>query len=78
MAPGSLAYKRMCETNVPSYAIAGNWAPKAVTGHTFIKNMYRNIIGNPNFDLDIDGFNGTKQGNNDLQVTIESQLGGLP
>jgi hypothetical protein len=27
--------------------------------------------------LDKNGFNGTKQGNNDLQVSITSQLGGL-
>jgi hypothetical protein len=40
--------------------------------------MYRNITGNPNFDIDLNGFNGTTHGNNDLQVNITSQLGGLP
>ncbi len=77
LAPGSIAYQRMCETQVPSYAIVGSWTPNANHSHNFLEQMYRNITGNSSFDLDIDGFNGTTHGNNDLQVTIDSQLGGL-
>ena len=77
LAPGSIAYKHMCETPVPSYAIVGIWTPNANYSHNFVEQMYRNITGNYSFDLDIDGFNGTTHGNNDLQVTIDSQLGGL-
>jgi triacylglycerol esterase/lipase EstA (alpha/beta hydrolase family) len=78
LAPGSKAYSNMCQTNISSYAIGGIWGPKANNSHKFIEWMYSNITGNPNFDLDINGFNGTDHGNNDLQVNITSQLGGLP
>lgn len=78
LAPGSKAYSNMCQTNVPSHAIAGSWVPKANDSHNFIQWMYRNITHNPQFDLDINGFNGTRHGDNDLQVNITSQLGGLP
>ena len=77
LVPGSMAYKHMCQTNISSYAIAASWAPEADKSHKFIEYNYKNITGNPNFDLDIDGFDGTIHGNNDLQVNITSQLGGL-
>lgn len=67
----------MCETPVPSYAIAGTWTPNTNYSHNFVEQMHRNTTGNYIFDLDIDGLNGTIHGNNDLQVTIDSQLGGL-
>jgi hypothetical protein len=39
--------------------------------------FYRTILGNLLFDLDKDGFQGYFEGNNDLQVNIFSQTGGL-
>jgi hypothetical protein len=39
--------------------------------------LFKNILGDPLFDLDIDGFQGNFQGNNDLQVNLTSQIGGL-
>jgi hypothetical protein len=59
-------------------AIAASWSPKANNSYNDTQSLYRNITGNPNFDLDINGFNGITHGNNDLQVNITSQLGGLP
>jgi len=78
LIPGSSAYSKMCQTNISSYAIAASWAPNAKNSYNDIQYMYRNITGNPNFDIDINGFNGTTHGNNDLQANITSQLGGLP
>ncbi len=77
LAPGSIAYNHLCETNVTSYAIAGSWAPKATNSHSSIEIFYRTITGNIFFDLDKDGFQGYFEGNNDLQVSIDSQVGGL-
>lgn len=77
LSPKSKAYSHLCQTNVPSYAIAGSWAPNADDSHLFEQLFYRNILIHPFFDLDIDGFHGNSQGNNDLQVSITSQLGGL-
>jgi pimeloyl-ACP methyl ester carboxylesterase len=77
LAPGSIAYSHLCETNVPSYAIAGSWAPKATNSHSSMEIFYKTIIGNLFFDLDKDGFQGYFEGNNDLQVSIDSQVGGL-
>ena len=73
LAPGSMAYSNLLPTNVKSYAIAGSWKPGATVSHTVMEEYYRNILGNPFFSLDIDGF----RGDNDLQVSVSSQLGGL-
>ena len=78
LVPGSKAYSDMCQTNVPSYAIAASWSPNANNSYRDIQNLYRNITDNQKFDLDINGFNGTTRGNNDLQVNLTSQLGDLP
>ncbi len=77
LVPNSTAYSHLCQTNVPSYAIAGSWAPNADNSHSQEQLLYRNILVNPFFNLDIDGFRGNSQGDNDLQVSIASQLGGL-
>jgi hypothetical protein len=73
LVPNSVAYKHLCQTNVPSYAIAASWIPGADKSHASIEYNYRNITGDPNLDLDADVF----KGHNDLQVNITSQLGGL-
>ena len=73
----SIAYRHMCPTNVPSYAIAGSWIPCAFNGHTLMERFYRNLLNDPTFNLDIDGFGGNFIGNNDLQVDLTSQTGGL-
>ena len=77
LIPNSNAYLHVCQTNVPSYAIAGRWAPNADTSHFFEELLYKNILYNPLFNLDITGFDGSSLGNNDLQVSITSQGGGL-
>ena len=74
LIPGSIAYSHLCQTNVTSYAIAGRWNPKATVSHVVQEGLYRNITENGNFDLDKDGFNDQ----NDLVVSVKSQLGGLP
>ena len=73
----SIAYRHMCPTNVLSYAIAGSWIPGAFNGHTLMERFYRNLLNNPTANLDIDGFGGNFIGNNDLQVDLTSQTGGL-
>jgi pimeloyl-ACP methyl ester carboxylesterase len=78
LIPNSTAYHNLCQTNVSSYAIAASWSPEANNSYNDIQSLYRGITDNPKFDLDINGFNGTTRGNNDLQVNITSQLGGLP
>ena len=77
LIPGSTAYSHLCQTNVPSYAIAGSWEPNGIQSHLNMEFLFKNILGNPQFDLDIDGFQGNFQGNNDLQVNLTSQAGGL-
>jgi pimeloyl-ACP methyl ester carboxylesterase len=73
LAPDSAAYCNLRPTNVKSYAIAGSWKPKAKKSHEFWEEYFRNILGNPFFSMDRDGFHE----DNDLQVSISSQLGGL-
>ena len=58
---------------VKSYAIAGSWKPDATTSYKIMEEYFRNVLGNPFFSLDRDGFHE----DNDLQVSISSQLGGL-
>jgi pimeloyl-ACP methyl ester carboxylesterase len=73
LAPDSAAYFKLRPTSVKSYAIAGSWKPEANMSHTDLEEYYRNILGNPFFSLDRDGL----YGDNDLQVSVSSQLGGL-
>ena len=77
LIPNSTAYSHLCQTNVSSYAIAGSWSPNAQISHFQEQWTYQNILDNASFNLDKDGFGGNSQGNNDLQVNITSQLGGL-
>jgi triacylglycerol esterase/lipase EstA (alpha/beta hydrolase family) len=73
LAPDSAAYSNLLPTSVKSYAIAGSWKPDANMSHKDLEEYYRNILGNPFFSLDRDGL----YGDNDLQVSVSSQLGGL-
>lgn len=73
LSPGSTAYSHLCQTNVPSYAIAGSWRSNAINDHTYLQTLYRNILSDNTFDLDANGFHG----DNDLLVNILSQAGGL-
>jgi pimeloyl-ACP methyl ester carboxylesterase len=75
LIPGSDAYSHLCQTNVSSYAIAGSWRPNANVSHGSQESYYKNITDNKgDFNLDRkDGFND----DNDLVVSITSQLGGL-
>jgi pimeloyl-ACP methyl ester carboxylesterase len=77
LIPGNVAYSHLRQTNITSYAIAGSWAPHSFASHEIVEGLYKNILGNPLFDLDVDGFRGNFQGNNDLVVNLTSQVGGL-
>lgn len=74
MIPESDAYSHLCQTNVKSYAIAGSWKPNAKHSHESQERDYRCIIDKFSFNLDTDGFHD----DNDLVVSVTSQLGGLP
>jgi len=74
LRPNSVAYSDLCQTNVSSYAIAGIWKPNAIVSHDAEEEFYKNILDNSFFELDRDGFHGV---DNDLQVSMTSQLGGL-
>ena len=73
LAPDSAAFFNLHPTSVKSYAIAGSWKPHANMSHKVLEDNYRNMLGNPFFSLDRNGF----YGDNDLQVSVSSQLGGL-
>jgi pimeloyl-ACP methyl ester carboxylesterase len=77
LIPGSIAYSHLCPTNVKSYAIVGSWGPDAIASHFLMESLFKNILGDPTFNLDMDGFKGNSHGNNDLQVNLTSQAGGL-
>jgi hypothetical protein len=72
--PESDAYSHLCQTNVKSYAIAGSWQPDATDSHSNQEGVYKVITENNTFNLDKDVL--TDQ--NDLVVSVTSQLGGLP
>jgi pimeloyl-ACP methyl ester carboxylesterase len=74
LIPGSDAYSHLYQTNVKSYAIAGTWKPNAKNGHESQELDYKFITDNSSFNLDRDGFHD----DNDLVVSVKSQLGGLP
>jgi pimeloyl-ACP methyl ester carboxylesterase len=75
LVPMSNAYSRLYQTNVKSYAIAGTWKPNANDSHKHQELYYKPIADIDDFKLDgKDGFND----DNDLVVSVKSQLGGLP
>jgi PGAP1-like protein len=75
LVPMSNAYSRLYQTNVKSYAIAGTWKPNAKDSHEDQELYYKPIADIDDFKLDgKDGFND----DNDLVVSVKSQLGGLP
>jgi hypothetical protein len=76
LIPGSDAYSHLYQTNVKSYAIAGSWKPNANDSHKSQESYYRTITDKDDFNLDdtLDGDND----DNDLVVSVTSQLGGLP
>jgi len=73
LIPGSNAYSNLYQTNVKSYAIAGSWKPNAKDSHDSQEYDYQFITDNLAFNLDRDGFHD----DNDLVVSVTSQLGGL-
>jgi pimeloyl-ACP methyl ester carboxylesterase len=76
LIPGSDAYSHLRQTNVKSYAIAGTWKPKAGLSHEHQESYYGTIANKDDFNLEQDGFDGEPE--NDLMVSVKSQLGGLP
>jgi hypothetical protein len=75
LVPMSNAYSHLHQTNVKSYAIAGTWKSKAKDSHEDQESYYETITDKDDFNLDgKDGFND----DNDLVVSVKSQLGGLP
>lgn len=76
LIPGSDAYSHLRQTNVKSYALAGTWKPKASLSHEYQESYYGTATNNDDFNLEGDGFDG--EDDNDLMVSVKSQLGGLP
>jgi pimeloyl-ACP methyl ester carboxylesterase len=74
LIPNSIAYSHLHQTNVKSYAIAGSYRLDATKSHDSQESYYKAVIDPHDFDLDKDAF----KGDNDLLVSITSQLGGLP
>ncbi len=74
LKPNSTAYSNLNETKVSSYAIIGNWEPDARNSHKDLQEFYRNLTGDKNFSLEGKEAFGE---DNDLQVNITSQSGGL-
>jgi hypothetical protein len=75
LIPNSIAYSHLHQTNVKSYAIAGNYKPKATKSHSSKESYYKAVVDPDDFNLDRDAFDDC---DNDLLVSITSQLGGLP
>jgi pimeloyl-ACP methyl ester carboxylesterase len=75
MIPGSNAYSHLSQTNVKSYAIAGSYRPNATKSHNFQECYYQTVVDSDKFKLDKDAFDDC---DNDLLVSVTSQLGGLP
>jgi PGAP1-like protein len=75
LIPGSDAYSHLCQTNVSSYAIAGSWRPDATDSHSNQEGVYKAITENNTFNLED---NDVLTDQNDLVVSVTSQLGGLP
>ena len=74
LIPNSIAYSHLQPTNVKSYAIAGSYRPNANRSHGFQESYYKIIVDSECFSLDKDAFDD----DNDLVVSVTSQLGGLP
>jgi triacylglycerol esterase/lipase EstA (alpha/beta hydrolase family) len=77
LIPESNAYSHLYQTNVKSYAIAGTWRPNANVSHAYQESDYKTITDNSGFHLGKDGFDDSDD-DNDLVVSVTSQLGGLP
>jgi pimeloyl-ACP methyl ester carboxylesterase len=75
LIPGSNAYSHLSQTNIKSYAIAGSYKPNATESHKCQELYYKNIVDSDDFNLDRDAFDNC---DNDLLVSVTSQLGGLP
>jgi pimeloyl-ACP methyl ester carboxylesterase len=74
LIPGSIAYSRLHQTNVKSYAIAGTYGPYAAKSHSSQESYYKSIVDPEDFNLD----KALDDSDNDLLVSVTSQLGGLP
>jgi pimeloyl-ACP methyl ester carboxylesterase len=75
LIPNSIAYSHLQPTNVKSYAIAGSYKPNAANSHDSQESYYKAVEDSDDFNLDKDAFDDCE---NDLLVSISSQLGGLP
>jgi pimeloyl-ACP methyl ester carboxylesterase len=75
LIPKSIAYSHLHKTNVKSYAIAGSYKDGAIKSHDSQELYYKAIVDSDVFNLDKDAFDDS---DNDLLVSIISQLGGLP
>jgi pimeloyl-ACP methyl ester carboxylesterase len=77
LIPKSVAYSHLYQTNVKSYAIAGDWNPNAKHSHESQQQHYKAVTDNSDFNLN-DAFHNDDHDGNDLVVSVKSQLGGLP
>jgi hypothetical protein len=74
LIPKSIAYSHLYQTNVKSYAIAGTCRPNAKKSHSSQESYYKTIVDPEDFNLD----KAFDDSDNDLLVSVTSQLGGLP
>jgi hypothetical protein len=74
LIPGSVAYSRLHQTNVRSYAIAGTYRPDAKVSQSSQESYYKTIVDPEHFNLD----KVFDDSDYDLLVSVTSQLGGLP
>jgi len=72
LVPDSKAYSNLCQTNVTSYSMAGDWKPNTIQGYNNTEQFFRTITGDVKFNVD-----NVFQGDNDLQVNLTNQAGGL-
>ena len=75
LIPKSNAYSRLNKTKVKSYAIAGSYRPNAKMSHKCQESHYKSIVDSIDSNLDKHAFD---DDDNDLVVSVTSQLGGLP
>jgi hypothetical protein len=57
LIPGSIAYSRLHQTYVKSYAIAGSYRPHAIKSHSSQESYYKTIVDPNHFNLNKDAFN---------------------
>lgn len=60
LIPNCTAYAHLCQTNITSYSMTGNWRPHGIISHNNTETRFKEITNNSN--LSLEGiFHGDKQ-----------------